>query len=160
VTHTDLTSPDAQTFSRDYAFKKHRIQSGIASDDRFWEALEDNEFRLPRCAKCGHWIWPAVPRCGECGSWDIGWELAELAGHVFSWTRTHYLFDRVRGRAEEIPYVILLAEIPSAGGARIMGVLDGDSSINPQIGAPLVGIIRPPSESANGYPSVNWRLAP
>jgi uncharacterized OB-fold protein len=139
------------------SFVDHRISGGIGADDPYWELLEAGEFRLPRCAGCQRWTWPAHWRCGECGSWDFLWAQLEPRGVVYSWTRTWYAFDRTKERAEDVPYVVLLVEVEGAGGARVMGVLEGDEH-GLAIGAPVVGAIRPPSEKSKGYPSVVWSL--
>ena len=129
------------------SFRDHRLAGGIGADDRYWEALEAGEFRLPRCAGCGRWTWPAHWRCGECGSWEFDWTALQPRGSVYSWTRTWYAFDRTKERAQDVPYVVVLAEIDGAGGARAMGVLAGDDA-GLKIGAPVAGTILPPSEKA------------
>ena len=139
-------------------YRDHPITGGIAADDAYWAALEAGELRLPRCAGCGRWTWPAHWRCGECGSWEFDWTALQPRGSVYSWTRTWYAFDRTKERAQDVPYVVVLAEIDGAGGARAMGVLAGDDA-GLKIGAPVAGTILPPSEKAKGYPSIVWSLA-
>jgi uncharacterized OB-fold protein len=140
-----------------YSFQAHRISGGINADEKYWEFLEDGQFRLPRCAGCARWMWPAHYRCGDCGSWDQDWVPAEPAGSVYSWTRSWYVFDRTRERAEDMPYVVVLAELPDAGKARVIGVLDGpDTGL--RIGARVRGHIDPPSPKSKGYPALRWSL--
>ncbi|MGH8997922.1 MAG: Zn-ribbon domain-containing OB-fold protein [Acidimicrobiia bacterium] len=138
-------------------FQEHKISGGIGADEPYWEHLAAGEFRLPRCAGCGRWTWPAHWRCGECGSWDLDWVALDPTGVVYSWTRTWYAFDRTRERAGQVPYVVVLAEVTGAGGARVMGVLAGDED-GLRIGAPVVGTIEPPSEQSLGYPALRWSL--
>lgn len=142
-----------------FQFEKHRIVGGIGADDEYWRGLEQGEFKLPRCTGCGRWTWPAHYRCGKCGSWDFEWIRLEPVGTVYSWTRSWYAFDRVKERAADVPYVTILAEIPAAGGARVMGVLHGNED-GLRIGAPVRGVIAPPSEKSKGYPSILWELVP
>jgi hypothetical protein len=139
-------------------FHHQRISGGIAADDAYWAALEAGEFRLPRCAGCGRWTWPAHWRCGECGSWDFGWTRVEPTGTVYSWTRTWYSFDRTRERAADVPYVVVLAEVDGTDGARVLGVLAGDDA-GLKIGAAVTGTIVPPQGKAKGYPSLVWSLS-
>lgn len=139
------------------AFPTEPIAGGINADQEYWEYLGRGEFRLSRCASCATWIWPAHFRCGKCGSWDIEWAPLEARGVVYSWTRTWYSFDRTAERAEDIPYVTVLAEVNGAGGARVLGVLEGDES-QLTIGARVRGVIKPPSAKSKGYPSVCWVL--
>lgn len=141
----------------EFSFEQHRIVGGIGADDGFWRALEQGHFKLPRCAGCAAWLWPAHFRCGKCGAWDLKWDALEPVGRVFSWTRSHYAFDRVKERAEDVPYVTLLAEIPAADGARVLGMLAG-SEEGLRIGAPVRGLITPPSIKSKHYPSIRWSL--
>ena len=138
-------------------WRELKISGGIGADDPFWEALEAGEFRLPRCAGCGRWTWPAHWRCGECGSWEFGWSAVAAAGTVYSWTRTWYAFDRTRERAGDVPYVVVLVEVDGTDGARVLGVLTGDEAPL-KIGARVTGSILPPSEKSLDYPSIVWSL--
>ncbi len=140
-----------------HSFAEQRIAGGIGADDGYWAGLEEGEFRLPRCPDCRTWRWPAHFRCAECGSWEQGWVAVEPTGTVYSWTRTHYAFDRTKERAEDVPYVVVLAEIPAAGGARVMGTLAGTEK-GLRIGAPVVGTIDPPSAKTKGYAAIRWTL--
>ena len=139
-------------------WRDQRISGGIGADDPFWEALEAGEFRLPRCAGCGRWTWPAHWRCGHCGSWEFRWSAVEPAGTVYSWTRTWYAFDRTAERAGDIPYVVVLVEVDGTDGARVLGLFV-DDEVALKIGARVRGAILPPSEKARGYPSIVWSLA-
>jgi uncharacterized OB-fold protein len=142
----------------EYGFRSHRITGGIGADERYWESLEEGHVRLPRCAGCKRWMWPAHFRCGDCGSWDQLWEEVEPTGTVYTWTRSWYVFDRTKERAEDVPYVVVVAELPGAGGARVIGVLDGpDDGV--RVGAPVRGHIDRPSARSKGYPALRWSLA-
>ncbi|WP_293040565.1 hypothetical protein [Mycobacterium sp.] len=39
-----------------YSFRNQWITGGIGADDRYWEALEEGVFELPRCADCKRWM--------------------------------------------------------------------------------------------------------
>ncbi|MCC2602388.1 Zn-ribbon domain-containing OB-fold protein [Sphingopyxis yananensis] len=144
----------------DYKFEQVKIVGGIGADDEFWRGLERGEFCLPTCASCNTWMWPAHFRCGSCGAWEMRWNVVEPKGKIFTWTRSWYAFDRVSERAEDVPYVSAVVEIPHAGGARVMGMFDGTMdglNEDPRIGTDVVGHILPPSEKTKGYPSIVWR---
>ncbi|WP_404476801.1 Zn-ribbon domain-containing OB-fold protein [Novosphingobium sp. BL-52-GroH] len=140
-----------------YSFEQHKIIGAIEADDEFWRGLEDGKFQLPRCSGCRAWNWPAHHRCGQCGSWEFEWTALEPRGTVFTYTRTQYRFDRVLERAEDVPYVTVVAELPEADGARVMGVLCGDEA-GLAIGARVRGVIRPPSAKTKHYPAIEWEL--
>ena len=139
--------------------KRQIIVGGIGADEKYWQYLEEGEFRLPACIKCDRWMWPAHYRCPRCGSWEFKWLAVDPVGTVFSWTRTWYSFDRTKERAADLPYVVALVEVSGAGGARIMGIVDGDSQ-HIKIGMRARGLIHPPSEKSKGYASIGWTVAP
>jgi uncharacterized protein len=141
----------------DYEYLQNRISGGVAADDRYWQGLEEGRFLLPRCAGCGQWIWPAHWRCGACGAWDLDWKEVDPVGTVYSWSRTWYAFDRVIERKQEVPYVVVLAEIPGAGKCRVLGALKG-SEKGVAIGKAVHGEIDPPRPEAKGYPAIRWVL--
>lgn len=141
----------------EYSFQKNRIVGGINADEEFWKGLEENTFQLPRCAECKSWTWPAHFRCGKCGSWEFNWTTLEPKGQIFTWTRSWYAFDRVHERAEDVPYVTVVAELPEADGARVMGILKG-SEDGLRVGANVIGKIQPPSEKSKGYASIVWEI--
>ncbi len=143
----------------EYSFQRNRIVGGIGADDEYWRGLEQGVFKLPRCTGCDAWTWPAHFRCGKCGAWELNWVALEPVGIVYSWTRSWYAFDRVRERAADIPYVTIVAEIPHADGARVMGVLAGDET-RLRVGAAVRGTIAPPEEKTKNYASIRWRLTP
>jgi len=139
-------------------FEKHRIVGGIGADDEYWRALEEGAFKLPRCAGCGAWTWPAHWRCGRCGAWDMKWVVVDPVGTIFTWTRSWYSFDRVKERADDVPYVTVLTEITGTDGARVLGMLEG-SQEGLRIGAAVRGVVHPPAAKSKWYPSICWRLA-
>ena len=134
------------------------IKGGIAGDAEFWDALDRGEFKISQCASCEEWIWPAHFRCGKCGSWDIKWTDVEPRGTLYSWTRTHYVTATIKERAVDLPFVVVLVELPGAGNVRIDGVLTGKTD-GLRIGASVRGVIEPASEKSKGYTSMAWALA-
>jgi uncharacterized protein len=135
------------------------IRGGIAADKEYWDYLDQGQFRLPRCAGCQQWMWPANFRCGECGCWDMEWIERPMSGVVYSWTRTWYSFDHVEERAEDLPYSIALVEVVGSGGARVLGVVKGDDS-GLRVGGRVSGDIDPPSIKTKGYSAVVWEVEP
>jgi uncharacterized OB-fold protein len=79
----------------------------------------------------------------------------EPRGVVYSWTRTWYPF--VPERAGELPYSVVLAELPHAGGARLLGALDG-SDDGLRIGRRVVGSIHPACAASRGFPTLRWSI--
>lgn len=126
--------------------------SGV--DAPFWQGLDENVVRLPQCPACDRWVWPAQPSCPGCLHAGLDWRDVDPVGTVYSWTRTWYPF--VAARAEDLPYIVVLAEIPAAGGARVLGVYAGDAADDLEVGDAVRGVIAPPAELTFGLPSLTW----
>jgi uncharacterized protein len=140
-----------------YSFEQHKIIGAIEADDPYWRGLEEGSFRLPRCSACERWTWPAHFRCGQCGSWEFTWQALQPEGQIFTWTRTHYAFDRVLERRQQVPYVTVLAEIPEADHVRVLGVLKG-SEHELHTGVAVRGSIDPPAAESKWYPCLRWEV--
>ena len=126
-------------------------------DRPHWEGLRDGEVRVQRCARCGQWIWAPQPVCPRCHGFELSWPVVEPAGAVYSWTRTWQPFaPELSGH---VPFVVVLAELPSAGGRRLLGVLrDGDGA-DVRIGPGGAGRDRSGPPIRGGWPVLRWRLA-
>ena len=124
-------------------------------DGPFFAGLLAGEIRLPRCAQCGLWHWPAVFRCGECGSWQIDWLPVAGQGRLFSHARSWHRFAGSEGL--ELPYVSVLVELPQAGGRRLLGVLEGDDT-GLKIGAAMQARISSVRFGEQEVPALRWRL--
>jgi uncharacterized OB-fold protein len=140
-----------------YLFETHKITGGIGADDEYWRSLEDGKFKLSRCAQCRRGMWPAHFRCGHCGGWDVEWMELPAEGTIYSWTRTHYPFDRVSERVGDVPFVTVLAEIDHSEGARVLGLLTGGEE-GLRIGARVRGVVMQPAAKSKNYPSICWQL--
>jgi uncharacterized protein len=131
---------------------QHLAATGL--DAEFWDGLSDGVVRLPVCADCQRWIWPAQPRCPACLGATLEWRQVEPAGVVHSWTRTWYPF--APERIDDLPYIVLLVELPAAGSVRLLGVYGGPSDDDVAIGDEVVGVAAPPSPRTFDLPSLTW----
>lgn len=127
------------------------------ADGQFWDGLDEGKLRICRCDGCKSWIWPAHYRCARCGGYDMEWPEVAARGTIYAWTRSHIASDRIPERAPDVPYVVVLAELPHAGNARVWGVLKGSQS-GLQIGARVRGEIDPPSAKTKGYSAIRWLI--
>jgi uncharacterized OB-fold protein len=125
-------------------------------DRPHWEGLRSGEVRVQRCARCGHWIWAPQPVCPRCHSFDLTWPAVEPNGTVYSWTRTWQPFTQEL--SGHLPFVVVLAELASAGGRRLLGVLRHGDGIDVRIGQPVRGEIDP-APSPGAWPVLRWRRA-
>jgi uncharacterized OB-fold protein len=126
-----------------------------AIDAEFWRGLDRGVLNLPVCRGCQRWTWPMAVRCGSCGSYEFDWRVIDAVGEVFTWTRTWYPF--VAERAGDLPYVVVVVELPHAGRSRVLGVLRGATE-GVSVGAHVRGRIEAPSAATFGLPSLVWEL--
>lgn len=126
-------------------------------DGPFWAALAAGELRMPRCLECDRWRWPPEWICPECHSEHLRWEAVPATGRVYSWTRTWHAF--APELAAHVPFVVVLVELPDAGGCRLLGLLVDDDGSEVRIGDPVMGVIQPPGPAMGGVAVLRWRRA-
>lgn len=125
-------------------------------DAPHWEGLRAGVLQLPQCTECQAWVWSPRPICPHCHSFEMGWQQVEPVGTVYSWTRTWQPFTPES--TGHLPYVVVLVELPEAGGRRVMGVLAHADGLTPAIGTPVRGRIEQPPDDGH-WPLIRWHLA-
>jgi uncharacterized OB-fold protein len=124
------------------------------ADEPFWRALARGVVELPCCSTCGRWVWPVRPICPDCHTRTLVWTEVNPEGRVYSWSRIQYPFVPERS---QLPYVVAVVEVPSAGNARVIGVIHGDDT-RVRIGTKVSGTIAPPDATTLGLPSLQWEV--
>ncbi|MCX2930021.1 zinc ribbon domain-containing protein [Mycobacterium sp. CVI_P3] len=124
-------------------------------DTPHWDGLRAGRLLLQQCAGCANWIWAPRPICPRCHSFDMRWQQVEPVGVIYSWTRTWQPFSREA--TGHLPYVVVLVELPAAGGCRVVGVLAHADGVTPAIGATVVGHIDSPPDDEH-WPLIRWQL--
>jgi len=109
------------------------VPTGDGLDARYWEGTRNHELWVQHCAACGTWQWGPEWICHGCHALEIGWEQVAPEGVIYSWERPWHPVHRALSDA--CPYVILLVELPHAGGIRMVGNLAGDPLQPFEIGA-------------------------
>ncbi|WP_167104512.1 Zn-ribbon domain-containing OB-fold protein [Mycobacterium sp. DL592] len=124
-------------------------------DGPHWDGLRSGRLTLQQCSECSTWIWSPRPMCPHCHSFQLSWRDVDPIGTIFSWTRTWQPFTRES--TGHLPYVVVLVELPAAGGRRIVGVLADADGVTPTIGAPVRGHIEQPPDDRH-WPLIRWHL--
>jgi uncharacterized OB-fold protein len=124
----------------------------VGAEAEYWDGLMAGELRLQRCARCAAWHWPAVFRCKDCGSWDHVWEPVDLAGSVYSWTRSWHPFGGLE--ALEKPFVIAVVQLKGGGGARLVGIMDDPGEV--RIGQSVTGRTTTTIHAGEPVPAIRW----
>jgi uncharacterized protein len=125
------------------------------SDQPHWDGLREGVLRIQRCGECLRWIWSPRPICPTCHSFDTRWEAVRASGTIYSWTRTWQPFTPES--TGHLPYVVVLVELPEAGGSRVVGVLAEADGVTPAIGAAVHGTIEAPPDDRH-WPLLRWHL--
>jgi uncharacterized OB-fold protein len=126
-------------------------------DRPYWEGARRRELRVQRCRRCATWRWGPEWICHACRSFDTEWVSVEPAGTIFSWERVWHPVHPALGAAS--PYVIVLVELPHAGGVRMVGNLAGDPRAAVPIGGRVRAMFEDHDEEEPPYTLVQWRLA-
>ena len=87
----------------------------------FYERAADGVLHLQQCESCGRVRHPPRYLCPDCHSPDYRWSPSPGDAELFSWTITHFGFDR--GWAEELPYTTVVATLDE--GVRMIGSGEG-----------------------------------
>ena len=123
----------------------------------YWEGTRRRELRVQRCRACRGWQWGPEWICHACLSFDLGWETVESRGTIYSWERVwHPVHPALK---ETGPYLVVLVELPHAGGIRMVGNLLGDPHQRVRVGAPVVAAFEPHDDAEPPYTLVHWRSA-
>jgi uncharacterized protein len=123
----------------------------------YWEGTRRGELRVQRCRACRTWQWGPEWICHACLSFDLGWEAIEGRGTIYSWERVwHPVHPALKNAG---PYIVVLVELPHAGGIRMLGNLLGDPQQDVRIGAPVEAVFEPHDGAQPAYTLVHWRTA-
>jgi uncharacterized OB-fold protein len=124
-------------------------------DTPYWEGTRDGELRVQRCRGCRTWQWGPEWICHRCLGFDLEWTTVEPRGTIYSWERSwHPVHPALRGHG---PYVVVLVELPHAGGVRMIGNLLGDPLRAVEIGAPVEAVFEPHEDVTPPFTLVHWR---
>lgn len=121
----------------------------------YWEGLREGRLRVQRCSHCGTWQFGPEWLCHHCHAFDPAWVEVEPRGRIYSWERVwHPSHPSLQGH---VPYLVVLVELPHAGGVRMLGNLLGDPLQEVRIGAPVQGVFEPHDEANPPYALLQWR---
>lgn len=125
-------------------------------DAPYWDGLREGRLLLQRCRSCRGWQWGPEWVCHRCHSFDLGYDEIEPRGTIYSHQRVWHPVHPAL--AEQGPYVIVLVELPQAGGVRVVGNLLGDPHQELRIGASVRGVFEHHPEADPPHALLQWRL--
>jgi uncharacterized protein len=124
-------------------------------DAPYWAGTRRGELWVQRCERCATWQWGPEWTCHACLAFDVGWTRVEPRGTIYSWERVwHPVHPALKAHG---PYVVVLVELPHAGGVRMLGNLLGDPQQTVTIGAPVTAVFEPHDDAKVPFTLVQWK---
>lgn len=124
-------------------------------DTEFWAAARRHELVVQHCRACDTFLFGPEWLCHNCHSFDLAWDVIEPRGRIFSWQRCWHPVHPAL--AEAGPYLVVLVELPHAGGVRMVGNLLGDPHQDVVIGTDVVAVFEDHDDA--DFTLVQWRVA-
>ena len=126
-------------------------------DKPYWEGTRRGELMVQRCQKCRAWQWGPEWICHACLSFEMGWTRVEGRGTIYSWERAwHPVHPALKDHG---PYIVVLVELPEAGGIRMLGNLLGDPHQAVTIGAQVEAVFEPHDDAKVPFTLVHWKAS-
>ena len=121
----------------------------------YWNATREGRLRVQRDPATGAFQWPPQWIGQDSHSFDLDWVDVEPRGLIYSWTRAwHPVHPALKDAG---PYLIVVVELPQAGGVRMLGNLLGDPLQAVEIGAEVEAVFEPHDEAEPPFTLVQWR---
>jgi uncharacterized OB-fold protein len=123
----------------------------------YWAGLLAGRLMVQQCSHCATWQHAPEWICHRCHAFDPPFREVVPRGRIFSWERVwHPSHPRLAGHG---PYLVVLVELPHAGGVRMLGNLLGDPMQEVLIGAEVDGVFEPHSDASPPYGLLHWQLS-
>lgn len=125
-------------------------------DEPYWSSLPDEILRVQRCNDCLGWQWGPEWLCHHCHSDNLAFKEVVPQGVIYSYERVwHPVHPALKDQG---PYIVVLIELPLAGGTRMVGNLLGDPEQTVSIGAAVEGVFEHHTDVQNPFSLLQWRL--
>lgn len=120
---------------------------------RFWTGTDEGRLQVKHCDNCSRDHWPPRLGCPYCGSYNVEWAAVDPTGTIFSWTVVHR--SQTPGFDTEVPYAVVLVELDSAKGVRMVGNLADCPPDRLKAGLAVEAVFTPAADGS--VKLVNWR---
>lgn len=127
-------------------------------DAPYWEGTRRGVLMVQRCRDCGTYQWGPEWMCHHCRSFDVGWTEVSPGGRIYSWQRPYHPVHPAL--ADQGPYLVVLVELPQAGGIRMLGNLIGDPLQSVSIGDDVEAVFEPHDDGEPPFTLVQWQRVP
>lgn len=103
----------------------------------YWDAADQHELKLQKCAACRSFIHPPGPACPTCGNPETEWELlgSDISATVYSYVVSYRPF--LPGFQHDLPTIITVASLDAAPEVKLMANIINCDAKTVKIGMPL-----------------------
>ena len=121
----------------------------------FWHGLREGLLKVQRNPRTGVYQFPPQWIAHDTQTFELDWVEVEPRGVIYSWTRVwHPVHPALR---EACPYIVVVVELPHAGGVRMLGNLLGDPRQEVEIGAPVEAVFEHHHDADPPFALLQWR---
>lgn len=110
----------------------------------FFAAAAQGELRIPRCCRCGRFVWYPEPACPGCGG-ETEWVAVSGRGSLFSWAVVRRAF--LPAFEDKVPFVSALVAIDEDPSVRVVSYVVDAEPGSLVAGMPVAADFRPLSFS-------------
>jgi uncharacterized OB-fold protein len=121
----------------------------------FWTGLREGLLKVQRNPRTGVYQFPPQWIAHDTQTFELDWVEVEPKGVIYSWTRVwHPVHPSLR---DACPYIVVVVELPDAGGVRMLGNLLGDPRQEVEIGAPVEAVFEHHQDADPPFSLLQWR---
>ncbi len=121
----------------------------------YWEAARNEQLLVQRNPLTGTYQWPPQWIAQDTQTFELDWIEVAPRGLIYSWTRVwHPVHPALKDAG---PYIVLVVELPHAGGIRMLGNLLGDPRQEVVIGAEVEAVFEHHADAEPPFTLVQWR---
>ena len=121
----------------------------------YWQGAQDETLKVQRNPATGVYQWPPQWITHDTQSFELEWVEVAPKGMIYSWTRIwHPIHPALK---DAVPYLIVVVELPHAGGIRMLGNLLGDPHQKIEIGAQVEAVFEHHDDAVPPFTLVQWR---
>jgi uncharacterized OB-fold protein len=121
----------------------------------YWRGARNEMLKVQRNPATGAYQWPPQWIAQDTQTFDLEWVGVAATGVIFSWTRAWHPVHPALQNAG--PYIIVVVELPHAGGVRMLGNLLGDPRQTVEIGAAVEAVFEHHTDATPPFTLVQWR---
>jgi uncharacterized OB-fold protein len=107
----------------------------------FWERAAQRQLAIPRCDRCGAYVWYPEPECPACAGELLTWVPMSGRGTLYSWVVVHHAF--LPEFADKVPFVPALVALEEDPAVRVVTSMVDCAPEDLAVDMPVSVVFRP-----------------